>query len=150
MKISGRLLLVNDDAALDLDSFPNPAGEAAIVLELKKGGKKATLVDLFDGTKIGNWNSFSEDILPAAAIIYTNDDGTVFQFANDNLVDLGLEVRELATAWFPKADLSGAVAVLTLLTPDPKRPALDQVGAGNPLASAATFKVVIQFARVRP
>ena len=84
------------------------------------------------------------------AIIYTNDDGTVFQFASENLTDLGLEVRELATAWFPKADLSDAVPVLTLLTPDPKHPPLDQVGAANPLASAATFKVVIEFARVRP
>jgi hypothetical protein len=40
--------------------------------------------------------------------------------------------------------------VLTLIERDPKRPPLDHAAIGDTLASAATFKIVIQFARVRP
>jgi hypothetical protein len=95
VKISGRLLLVNDDTALDGGTTPNPNGEAAILIELKKGGKKASFVELFDGTKIGNWNGFAEFTLTdGSGIDFDNDDHTIFQFANDNLTELGLEVRD--------------------------------------------------------
>jgi hypothetical protein len=151
VKITGRLFLVHDEDALDGGSIANPNSEAAIVVELKKGGKKATFVELFDGTKIGNWNGFGEFLLPSDdGITYTNSDNDVFQFSNDNLTDLGLEIRELATGWFPKADLSAALPVLTLIERDPKRPPIDHATIGDTLASAATFKIVIQFARVRP
>ena len=151
VKITGRLLLVNDEFALDAVGDPIPQGQTAIFLELKKGGKKATLIELFGGTKLGNWNGFAEDLLPSdSGISYTNQDETVFQFANDNLTDLGLEVRALASDWFKKADLSEAVPVLTVLTRHPKRAPLDHPGFDDPVASAAWFKIVIQFARVRP
>ena len=151
VKITGRLLLVHDEFAFD-GGGEFSQSEAAIVLELKKGGKKASFVELFDGTKIGNWNGFGESLLPSGGgIDYTNEpDNNIFQFSNDNLTDLGLEIRELAAGWFPKADLSGAVAVLTLIQRDPKRPPLDHSAVDDTLASAATFKIVIQFARVRP
>jgi len=152
VKIKGRLLLVNDDTALDGGSTPSLNGGATILVELVKGGKKASFVEVFDGTKIGNWNGFAEFIVadPSNGIDFDNDDHTIFQFANDNLTDLGLEVRDLAAGWFPKADLSDAVPVLTVLTRDPKRPPLDQDALDEPLGSGAWFKIVIEFARVRP
>jgi hypothetical protein len=151
VKLSGRLLLVNDDTALDGGSTPSFNGEAAVLVELKKGAKKASFVELFDGIKIGNWNGFAEFVLTdGSGIDFDNDEHTVFQFANDNLTDLGLEIRALAAAWFPNADLSQAVAVLTVLARDPKRPPLAQSALDEPLGSGAWFKIVIRFARVRP
>jgi hypothetical protein len=57
---------------------------------------------------------------------------------------------DLAAGWFPKADLSQAVPVLTVLTRDPKRPPLAQSELDEPLGSGAWFKIVVEFARVRP
>ena len=148
VRIKGTLFLINDDDAEDSGGFFQP--EAGFVLELKLHGKKVKLVELFDGTTIGNWNGFSESFLVnvANAIDFKNPTGTEFQFASDNLSTIGEQIRQAAAAAFPKADLSAAVPVVTSIERDPKSPPLD--ASGNTLASAATFKVVIEFARTVP
>ncbi len=155
VRIKGRVTIVNDDAAFD--SFGASREASALVIELKAGKRKATLVEIFDFTAIGNWNPFGEVEFNVAdpddlSIEFTNGAGTAFQFANGNLFEVGLELRALATQWFPKAaaDLAGAVAVLTGLEPDSKRDPLVHDDSADTLASAATFKVVIEFARARP
>lgn len=149
VRLKGTLLIVNDDTAFD--SNDNTRAESAIVLALKKGKKKATLIDLYDDTAIGNWNGFTETFLvdDAIAIEFTNGTSTAFQFANRSLEDLGLEVRDLAIQWFPNADLTNTVAVLKEIVRDTKQDALVHDGVDT-LASAASFKIVIEFARVRP
>jgi hypothetical protein len=148
VKLKATLLLVHDDTAEDGGGGSIPA--SSVVVELKKGKKKATLIELFDGASLGNWNSFDEFFLVNAPDInFTNDGQTAYQFAGGTLFELGLEVREIATNWFPKADLSDAVAVLTAIALDPKRAPLDHDDA-DLLASGANFKIEIQFVRTRP
>src|SRR4029453_10223772 len=108
VRIKGRLLLVNDDQAFD--SFANSREASSIILEIKAGKKKATLIEIFDNTAIGNWNQFQEFFFGTALPIeFSNVDSTAFQFANGNLFEIGLRLRVLAQEWFPKADLSQAV-----------------------------------------
>lgn len=154
VRIKGSLLLTFDDQAFDSGGTSIEA--SGLVLELKKGKKKATFVELFDGSKLGNWNPFDETFLvpnlqgDPPIVTFTNVDETAYQFAQGTLFELGLEVRELAASWFPKADLENAVAVLTAIEADRKRPPLVHDAFDDPLASAATFKIVIEFARTRP
>jgi len=148
VKLKASLLLLHDDTAEDGGGGSIQASGALV--DLKKGKKKATLIELFDGASLGNWNTFDEFFLVNAPDIdFTNDGQTAYQFAAGTLFELGLEVREIAASWFPKADLSEAVAVLTAIQLDPKRPALDHDDA-DLLASGATFKIEIQFVRTRP
>jgi hypothetical protein len=153
VKLKGTILLTHDDQAFEsTNTFSIQA--SAIVVELKKGKKRATFVELFDGSTLGNWNTFDETfLLPAddgslPIVDYTNAAGTAYQFAQGTLFELGLEVRDLAAAWFPKADLTDAVAVLTSIEADPKRKALEH--DDDALASASGFKIEVQFARTRP
>jgi len=148
VKLKATLLLIKDEVAEDGSGGSIEA--SGLVLQLKKGKKKATLIELFDGATLGNWNFFPEDFLVNAPVVeFTNVDQTAYQFANGTLFELGLDVRDIAAGWFPKADLSGAVAVLTAIALDPKSAPLDHDG-GDLLASAATFKIEIQFVRARP
>jgi len=148
VKLKATLLLVQDDTAEDGGGGSIQA--SGLVLELKKGKKKATLIELFDGATLGNWNGFDEFFLVNAPVInFTNTEQTAYQFANGTLFELGLEVRDIAADWFRKADLSEAVAVLTAIELDPKRAPLDHDDA-DLLASGATFKIEIQFVRTRP
>jgi hypothetical protein len=149
VRLKGRVLLVNDDAAFDSMGVSREA--TAIVLDVKAGKRKAKLVEIFDQTKIGNWNGFAELFLPSdGGIEFVNDDGTAFQFANLNLLEVGFELRVLAQQWFPNVDLRQAVAVLTSIERDPKQDPVAHEDGSDTLASAASFKVVIEFARVRP
>jgi hypothetical protein len=151
VRLKGRLMLINDDAAFDV--FATQIEAAGIVLEVKAGKRRATLVEIFNQTAIGNWNQFQESFFagPAddpLAIEFKNDAGTAFQIVYTNLFEVGIELRELATQWFPNQDFSQAVAVLTAIQEDKKGGRL--VHDGDTLASAASFKIVIEFARVRP
>jgi hypothetical protein len=151
VRLKGRLLLINDDTAYDV--FANQIEAAGIVLEVKAGKRRATLVEIFNQTAIGNWNQFQESFFagPAddpLAIEFQNDTGTAFQIVYTNLFEVGNELRDLATQWFPNEDFSQAIAVLTAIQEDKKGGRL--VHDGDTLASAASFKVVIEFARVRP
>lgn len=150
VRLKGKLLLALDDQAFDSGGFSIEA--SGLVLELKKGRKKATFVELFDGSKLGNWNPFDESFLAGdpPVVTFTNVDETAYQFAQGTLFELGLEIRELAASWFKNADLTDAVAVLTAIEADGKRPPLVHDAFDDPLASAASFKIVIEFARTRP
>ena len=141
-RIRAELLLTFDDTALD--AFGNPDGVGSVVeLVFKLKGKKQLLVEVFSTDTIGNWNPASE---PIDFIDFTNADRSAFQFANGNLTALGDALRELADAAF-KADLSGTVPVLTDIV---RREKLESDRSDDELASATRWRVVIEFARVRP
>lgn len=150
LRLKGKLLLIQDDQAKNEAKAAIPA--TGVVLELGVRGKKVKLIDLFDGTSIGHWNDFAEAFLLdlADSIVFTNDTGTAFTFPSDNLDDIGLELRALAQAAWPTLDLSEAVPVLTSVVRDSPKKNVDHADVADPLASAASFKVVIEFARVRP
>jgi hypothetical protein len=150
VRIKGTVQLVHDDAALDPGGNPVVQGQTALILDVKKGAKKRTFIELFAEAKLGNWNSFGGEafIVGTGGITFTTDGE--FQFANQNLTDLGLEIRDQAALWFPKADLSTAVPVITSIARDTKKPVLDEDAFEEKLASAVTLKVEIEFARAIP
>jgi len=146
-RLSGKLTLINDDVPLDGDGKFNGEPQAALIIELGLLWKRVTLVEAFDGTKIGNWNQFSESELVTNDVFeFTNADRSAFQFSNGNLTDLGLEIRDLAQQAHPGVDLSDAVPVLVHVHPikDPSD------GSNSSLGSANFYRVVVRFARVRP
>jgi hypothetical protein len=150
VRLKGTILLVHDDDALDSGGTPVPQGQTAVILELKKGAKKRTFIELFAEAKIGNWNSFGgETFITGTGGIDFETTGE-FQFANQNLTDLGLEVRDQAALWFPKADLSAALPVITAIARDTKKDPLDEDAFEEKLASAVSLRVEIQFARAIP
>ena len=128
-----------------------PRLATGIVLELKARREKLKLVDLFDGAEIGHWNSFLESFLTDRAnqIQFTNEEKTAFNFASDNLADLGFALRVLAHQAWPSADLAGAVAVLTKVKRQ-KKGAVAHDDPADALGSAARYRVVIEFVRLRP
>lgn len=150
LRVKGKLLLIQDDQAKDTLNAPRPV--TGVVLEIGVRGKKVKLIDLFDDTRIGHWNAFAEAFLLDAAdsIEFTNDDESAYALAIDNLEDLELEVRSLAQEAWPAIDLSQAVAVFTSVVRDSPKQSVDHSDPADPLGSAASFKVVIEFARVRP
>jgi hypothetical protein len=150
LRFKGKLLLIQDDQAKDTLNTPRPV--TGVVLEIGVRGKKVTLIDLFDGTEIGHWNAFAEAFLLdlADTIEFTNDDRSAFTFPSDNLEDLGLELRTLAEGAWPTVDFSQATAVFTSVVRDSPKKLVDHADVADPLGSAASFKVTIAFARVRP
>jgi hypothetical protein len=152
VRIKATLLLILDDTAED--SGGGSFEESAIILQLKLRGKKQTLIELFDGSKIGNWNGFAENFLAdvASQVQFSNVEGTEFQFASENLTNIGNQIRDLAAAAFTKsaADIAVSVPVVTSIARDPKQPPLDHSVLSDPLATGASFRVVIEFARTRP
>jgi apolipoprotein N-acyltransferase len=150
VRLSGRLLVVQDDQAEDEALVARVA--TGIVLEVKARGRTTRLVELFDGSEIGHWNAFLEAFLldTASSIQFTNADESAYNFASDNLEEIGSELREIARAAWPAIDLSGSVALLTSVVRESPKKSVDHAEAGDPLASAASFKVVIRFARLRP
>ena len=122
--------------------------QTAIVLDLKVKKKKVRLIELFEGSKIGNWNTIGiETGLLTGGIVFTNPSETAFQFANDNLTDLGDRIVALAQEAFPKADVSSALPVVTRLERIEKKN-LDASGA-DPTATSTVWKLVLEFVRVR-
>jgi hypothetical protein len=150
LRFKGKLLLIEDDQAKD--TLNTPRAVTGVVLEIGVRGKKVTLIDFFDATEIGHWNPFEEAFLLdlADTIEFTNDDHSAFTFPSDNLEDLGLELRALAQGAWPAVDFSQAVAVFISVVRDSPKKNVDHSDPADPLASAASFKVTIAFARVRP
>ena len=149
VKVTGTMLLVNDDVARDegVDFIT----ETAIVLDVKAKGQRARILDVFDGAEIGHWNDFDETFLvdPQQNIAFSDTEKTAFNFASDNLGPIGDAVRALAQAAYPDVDFTNTVAMLTSVKRSKPKKNVDHDGA-DPLASAAQFKIVIQFARVLP
>ena len=150
VRLKAKLLLFQDDIARDFSGTPRV--EAGVVLEVRKGRRRAKLVELFDGAAIGHWSAFSESFLVDAAsqVQFTNAESSAFNFASENLVALGDALRAFAQEAFPKADLSGAIAVLTSVAREKPKANLVHDDAADPLASAARMRVVIEFVRLRP
>lgn len=149
VRLKGKLLLLQDDQARDFSGTPRLV--TGLVLEVKARRNPVKLVELFDGAEIGHWNSFLESFLSDAAsqIQFTNAEKSAFNFASDNLEDLGLALRELAQQAWPSADLSGAIAVLTQVKRQKKGGTAHDEPA-DALGSAARYRVVIEFVRLRP
>ena len=146
-RIKGTVMIVYDELPR---SGTNTAvtEETALILDLKIKKKKVRLLELFEGSKIGNWNSIGiETGLLQGGINFTNSSMTAFQFANDNLTDLGDQIVALADAAFPKVDLSQALPVVTSMRKVEKK-SVDASGT-DPTASATVWKIVIEFVRVR-
>ena len=150
VRLKGKLTLATDEAALDGGSTPHIGGETVVILELKKGAKKRTFIDLYDGTKIGNWNAYGGEAFLTGVGGIDFETAGEFQFANQNIADLGLEIRDQAALWFPNADLSDAVAVITAIARDPKKDPIDEDQFEDKLASAAFLTITIEFARAVP
>jgi hypothetical protein len=150
VRLKGKLLLFQDDQARDFSGTPRLA--TGLVLDVKARGLEARLVELFADADIGHWNSFAESFLVDAAtqIQFTNPEKSAFNFASDNLVELGLALRQLAQDAYPTADLSGAIAVLTSVKREKPKRNLVHDDPADALASAARFRVVVEFVRLRP
>lgn len=151
VRLKGTLLLTLDEHALDPLLVPRP--EAALLLEVKAGREKQTFVELFDGAEIGHWNPFAESFLDdlATGVQFSNAELSAFNFAtDDNLADLGAALHDFAQQAFPRADLTGAVAALTSVTREKPKGNLVHDDPADRLASAARFRVVIEFVRARP
>ena len=148
-RAKAKLLLIADDVTRDNND--NDQGPGTVVkLELKLKGGKFTLVEVFATDTIGNWNAIDPEALVFNADIeFTNATETAYQFANDNLTDLGIAIRDLADEAL-KADLSGTVPVLTDIVRQEKKGESDRANPGDPIGSASRWKVVIEFVRVRP
>ena len=150
VRLKGELMLIQDDQARDFSGTPRV--EAALILDLKARGRKQTFVEVFDGAEIGHWNAFAETFLDDAAtsIQFTNAEASAFNFASENLADLGDALRTFAHQSFVEADLAGAVAVLTSVKRQKPKTNLVHDDPADPLASAARFRVVVEFVRLRP
>jgi hypothetical protein len=150
VRLKGELLLVQDDQARDFSGTPRL--ETALILDVKAGRRKQTFVEVFDGAEIGHWNAFAETFLDDAAtsIQFSNAEASAFNFASDNLADLGDALRAFAQESFAAADLSGAVAVLTSVKRQKPKTHVVHDDPADPLASAARFRVLIEFVRLRP
>jgi hypothetical protein len=150
VRLKGALLLFQDDQARDFSGTPRLA--TGLVLDVKARGLEARLVELFADADIGHWNSFAESFLVDAAnqVQFTNPEQSAFNFASDNLVELGLALRQLAQDAYPTTDLSGAIAVLTSLKRQKPKRNLVHDDPTDALASAARFRVVVEFVRLRP
>jgi 23S rRNA U2552 (ribose-2'-O)-methylase RlmE/FtsJ len=150
VKVTGTMLLVNDDVARD--EAADFITATAIVLDLKAKGQRARILDVFDGAEIGHWNEFDEIFLVDSQqnITFSDAEKTAFNFASDNLSPVGEAVRALAQAAYPTVDFTNTVAMLTSVKRAKPKKNVDHSSGTDPLASAAQFKVVIQFARVLP
>jgi hypothetical protein len=148
-RVKAKLLLVADSIKLDSNGVDQGAG-AVIQLEFKLKGEKHLLVEVFDTTTLGNWNAIDPEALVFnAGIEFTNEGETAYQFANDNLTDLGITLREMANAAL-EADLTGTVPVLTDIVRQENKLESDHADPGDPIGSASRWKAVIEFVRVRP
>jgi hypothetical protein len=149
VKITGTLLLVNDDFAED--EAADFITETAVVLDVKAKGRRARILEIFQEDDLGHWNGFDEAFLvdPANQIQFSDAEKTAFNFASDNLTSVGTALRTLAAEAYPTVDFTGTVAMLTSVKRSKPKKGLDHTGA-DPLASAATFKIVVQFARALP
>jgi hypothetical protein len=152
--LKAKLFLIQDQDAEDSGGgFESAAG---FVLEVKIKGKKHTLVELFDGgadgTQIGNWNDLFEAFLadPSQTVDFGNDAGTVFQFANQSLANVGLAIRDLAHAAWPQRGIDGAIPVFLDIARGDADDIVDHSEFGDLLATGAPFDLRIGFARVRP
>lgn len=150
VRLKGKLLLFQDDLARDFSGAPRV--ETGFVLEVKAGKRREKLVELFDAAEIGHWNAFTESFLVdvASQVQFTNAEESAFNFASDNLVAVGDALRALAQEAFPDADLAGAIAVLTTVVREKPKQNLVHDDAADALASAARFRVVVEFVRLRP
>jgi hypothetical protein len=149
VKVTGTMLLVNDDFAEDEASDFITA--TAVVLDVKAKKARARILDVFQTDELGHWNSFDETFLvdPATAIAFSDADRTAFNFASDNLAEVGEALRQLAIAGYPTVDFTNTVAMITSVKRSKPKKNVDHDGV-DPLASAAQFKIVIQFARLLP
>lgn len=150
VRLKGELLLIQDDQARDW--LYAASVDTALILDVKAGRRKQTFVEVFDGAEIGHWNAFAETFLDDAAtsIQFTNAEASAFNFASENLADLGDALRAFAQQSFAEADLAGAIAVLTSVTRQKPKTNLVHDDPADPLASAARFRVVVEFVRLRP
>jgi hypothetical protein len=147
VRIPARLTLIGDEHPLDGFGDPVATTQSTLILKLTFDSKQVTLIESFDGTKIGNWNAFAEFEI-VGPNLFDYQDGNSFQFTNGNLVELGLRIRQAAQEC-SSADLSDAVPVLVKV----ERGSRDPVDASAPddeLASASYYRIQIRFARVRP
>ena len=147
VKVRARLSLVYDDQALT--SAFDTQEQTAVRLRLVLGDDRIVLFDLFEGTKLGNWNPMFAETNVFEAFDFTNADATAYQFAYGNLADLGEAIVAAADDFFA-ADLSDTVPVLVKATKlvssdDSSHDAFD-----DPLASSGDWALTFKFARVRP
>jgi len=144
VRIKGTVTIILDDDPKDAGN--NEVGEqTGLVLKLRVNKKQVRLYDLFEDSKIGNWNRpGGEAGLIGGNILYTNSAMTAFQFSNGNLIDLGEKIVSIVDPAFPGKDLSETLPVITLMEP------LQDDDASNDLtASATTWKITLEFVRVR-
>lgn len=147
VRVKGTVTIVYDD-------LPRTGGSAVateqtgIILDLKVKKKKVRIIELFEGSKIGNWNSIGVEAgLIEGGIVYTNPSMSAFQFASDNLTDLGDKIISIVDPAYPKVDLTQTLPLVTFM----KRVERGDVDArdADPTASASVWKIGIEFVRVR-
>jgi len=147
-RVPGRLALFGDELPLDGDGNSNGIAQSGLTIELIFELQRTTFVELFETTKIGNWNPFFESGLASGDVFEFTLGPSIFQFSNGNLTELGLAIRDRAQEFYTNLDLSDAVPVLIDVISDWNKVPVD--GSLTGLGSASYFRVQIRFARVRP
>lgn len=144
VRIKGTVTIIYDEDPKNRNDFDVPE-QTGLLLKLKVNKKQVRLYDLFQGSKLGNWNPIGNETgLTSGGINYTNIGMTAFQFANGNLVDLGEKIVSIVDPAFPGRDLSETLPVVTLM-----ERFVDDDATEDPTATASTWKITLEFVRVR-
>lgn len=145
VKIKGTVTIIYDEDPKDGNN--NDVDEqTGLLLKLKVNKKQVRLYDLFDDSKLGNWNRPGHEAgLLAGNIQFTNSAMSAFQFSNGNLIDLGEKIVSIVDPAFPGKDLSETLPVVTWM----ERLQDDDASGEDPTASATTWKITLEFVRVR-
>ena len=145
-RVRAKMTLVMDEDMTSSLGNPETIG-TAILLEFALGGQRHLLAELFEGDELGAWNAIGSEFEVFGPIQFETGDGA-FQFVDGNLGPLAVEVLALADAHFQRADLTGAVPVITAISPSSEKVLSDH--SGDELASTSLRRVKIEFARLRP
>jgi hypothetical protein len=147
VRVKATVTIVYDD--LPRDGINNAVDEqTALILDLKLDRKRVRIFELFEGSRLGNWNTIGvESSLIDGGIVYTDGSMSAFQFANGNLADLGDKIISLVDPVFPKVDLTETLPLVTSMT----RVEAEQVDAPDedPTATASVWKITLEFVRIR-
>ena len=149
VRLLGRMTLIYDDHPLDGNGDPASNPQTTVIVELTYDWKPIIIAESFEGGVVGNWNPLDEHFFQESSgnIENANADRTNFQFSYGNLFELGMKIRDTAQPFFPERDLSETVPVLLSVVRDDSRGLVD--AHADDTASAAQYRIVVRFARVR-
>lgn len=145
VRIKGIVTIIYDEDPKNAGNNDVPE-QTGLVLKLRVKKKQVRLYDLFQGSKLGNWNPIgNEGGLLSGGINYTNGSMTAFQFSNGNLTDLGEKIVSVVDPAYPGVDLSETLPLVTFME---RFHDVDASG-DDPTGTASMWKITLEFVRVR-